>query len=366
VSTERDAHYTPASIAKGLIGSVGKEIVEVILDPSVGSGELLSAASERWPNAEMLGCDIDPRVSASTRRFNSNWRISNADFLSPRSRSASVSLRSRLGEVDLALLNPPFSCRGGKGLVTEFDGCLVRCSPGLAFVLGVHKYIKKEGEIAALLPAGTVSNQKDQHAWDLLKQHYCVEVLEEHHLRAFPNVATRVVSVLLTRRSVSVPEVQLEVGRPRSFDFTVGIERGTYAMYRLKKVRAGLPLIHSTDLRHGTVNSISAHVGDGRRKLSRPAVIIQRVGLPDRRKVAILEIDGSVVLSDCLIGLTCSSDAVARKVRKRLLDNWSAIEQAFGGSCAPFITLEKLESTLQTIGIGSVRPSAKYPTSAPQ
>jgi hypothetical protein len=354
VTTKRDAHYTPASIAKALIGSVGKNLADTVLDPAVGSGELLAAASLRWPSAELFGCDIDSRVAATTRRANAAWQISNSDFLSVRSRSASTSLRRLVGHVEVALMNPPFSCRGGQGMITEFEGRPVRCSPGLAFVLGVHKYMAEGGEVATLLPAGSLSNERDQVAWALLEQHYLVDLIEEHEIRAFPNVATRVVSVLLTRVNGSVPPKRISGAEPRRADFTVGIERGTYQMYRVRKINSGLPLIHSTDLRDGRVQSFSATVSDGRRLLSPPAVVIQRVGLPDSRKVAVLDGTGNVILSDCCIGLSCSSRTVARGVRKRLLDNWGEIEGAFGGSCAPFLTLARLKVALSSMGIKSI------------
>jgi hypothetical protein len=80
------------------------------------------------------------------------------------------------------------------------------------------------------------------------------------------------------------------------------------------------------------------------------------VGRPDSRKVAILSgKDGGVVLSDCLFGLSCANLTDAKRIRKRLLDNWARMESAFGGSCAPFLTLARLQSALSTMNIATIQ-----------
>ena len=93
-------YYTPVSLAKVLLQLIPETKVSSIIDICCGSWNLLSAASEKYPNARITGVDIDRNAFA--------YRISGSEFLSDDGRD--FALERLLGNetYDLILSNPPF------------------------------------------------------------------------------------------------------------------------------------------------------------------------------------------------------------------------------------------------------------------
>ena len=59
-----DRYYTPAALARELVGVLSVPgRVDTIIEPSVGSGAFAAACRARWPDALILGVDVDPAVS---------------------------------------------------------------------------------------------------------------------------------------------------------------------------------------------------------------------------------------------------------------------------------------------------------------
>lgn len=53
--------YTPLDLTRVYVNSIElEEEPSIVLDPSVGSGNFITAAKERWPDAQTIGIDIDP------------------------------------------------------------------------------------------------------------------------------------------------------------------------------------------------------------------------------------------------------------------------------------------------------------------
>jgi hypothetical protein len=354
-----DAHYTPEHIAKALVGAICHEGVRVAFDPAVGSGELLQAGEARWPEAEVVGWDNDAETLRQTQRSHEEWQLAAVDFLSARSRSRSERLRRILGRVDVALVNPPFSCRGNRALVAGFRSEEVRCSTAMSFLITLDRYVALGGVIAALLPAGCMSSQRDLEAWALLERHYAVELLEEYPRGSFPSANAYVRAVLLRRLDVSGSVrdrcVERDVRGGGTYSggtqIRARISRGTYRMFEPTSPRVGVPLVHTTNVRDGLIVGVRLRVPRPRRVLEPPAVLVQRVGRPDRGKIALVGDSSPVVISDCLFGLECSSEATAMVLRDRILEGWCDLEAEFGGSCAPYLTVRKLRDFLFRIGV---------------
>ena len=108
-----DQFNTPPAVTKKMIASVRGHRPSVIADFAAGSGELLHAAAAQWNGATMIGMDIDERIVRALRRKEPDWIISRGDFLNPNPNLRAEALRRASGGVDLILLNPPFSSRGG-------------------------------------------------------------------------------------------------------------------------------------------------------------------------------------------------------------------------------------------------------------
>src|SRR5688572_28975157 len=141
-----DRYYTPPQIAtrllEGITGDQGH-----ISDFAAGGGSLLEAAAQHWPRAEVLGTDRDCLAVRALRIKYPLWHVGRCDLLNARSRSASPILARASGNVDLLLLNPPFSCRGGQRFSLEFDGQRITCSRAAAFIATGLGYLRKGGRM---------------------------------------------------------------------------------------------------------------------------------------------------------------------------------------------------------------------------
>ena len=111
-----DNYSTPQNIVSLMIDAVkitiGRE--DVIADFAAGEGTLLKAANIKWPKAKFVASDVDLGIIRFLKKQNRNWQVCKIDFLNSKSISNSPSLRSLIGKTKLILINPPFSCRGGK------------------------------------------------------------------------------------------------------------------------------------------------------------------------------------------------------------------------------------------------------------
>ena len=63
-----------------------------------------------------------------------------------------------------------------------------------------------------------------------------------------------------------------------------------------------------------------------------------------------------------MIALECASEEDSVEVRKVIQDRWDEFEDAYGGSCAPYITLRALQEVLDRFGFRSqVRLESRSP-----
>ena len=69
------------------------------------------------------------------------------------------------------------------------------------------------------------------------------------------------------------------------------------------------------------------------------------------RKCAVYAQDGPIVLSDCVIAIQCTTKEDAAEVRSRLLSRWTEFSDIYGGTCAPYMTINKLQDFLLRCGI---------------
>jgi predicted RNA methylase len=350
-----DVFFTPPELVATMVGAVRLRSVKTIADFAAGHGALLLGAAKRWPAAAMIAADIMPGSVRALSRMPS-CRASRCDFLSHRSRAHAWALADAQGRVDLVLLNPPFSFRGGAHERVVLQGRPLRCSRPLAFVLNAMVFLRSGGELIALLPAGSVSSQKDESAWKALAEIGTISVLGYQKRGSFPNCAasTAIVRVVkshkirrhrASRRAVAVSAAQR---------VSVTLLRGTTPMFSLRPGDAnGMALVHTTDL-GGPLNGNLRRTVRGGRSLCGPAVLLPRVGNPSLRKLHLhLDATQALLLSDCVFALCCASAADARLVESIVRSNWSAVAGAYKGTCAPYLTIEGLKVALRRMGIGT-------------
>ena len=330
----------------------------IVADFAAGSGELLFAAQSLWPMATAVGTDIDPIAVRNLRAISRGWRTGVCDFLNPRSRRSSSLLRSLIGHTDLVLLNPPFSCRGGKRISATSSGVTTKCSLGLAFVVNAIDYLADGGELIAVLPEGSMTSERDATTWNLLRALGSVEVLQTNGFGTFARAAVRTAVVRFQKvhsrvKTAPSPVLQTNSISCEAWRPAVHIVRGTAAVCEVQRSQDNIdsiPFVHSTHLQDFT---ISSHI-DVRNRLRRravgPMVLLPRVGQPKRSKVARCLDSKVFMLSDCVIALTCESPESADLLWKDLQSNWTLLEREYVGSGARYITTRRLSDLLLRLG----------------
>lgn len=129
--------------------------------------------------------------------------------------------------------------------------------------------------------------------------------------------------------------------------------RGIVPVYLAQDGLAGTtwPLVHTTDLRDGELVGVTMRLKALQRSINGPAVLLPRVGQPNVKKVVVYLNQRRIVLSDCVVGLKCASERDARELHARVVSSWKSLEQHYGGTCAPYLTMVRLAEYLTTRGV---------------
>lgn len=111
---------------------------------------------------EHLGCrfgglsvgaaDLDPEAVRHLRKTHRDWTSSCTNSLSPASYRASAAFRQFPNSYDVAVLNPPFSYRGGARIVLHHSGIDFKVTPATAFIAHALDWIGPNGTIVAIVP----------------------------------------------------------------------------------------------------------------------------------------------------------------------------------------------------------------------
>ncbi|MGH9422519.1 MAG: N-6 DNA methylase [Thermoanaerobaculia bacterium] len=341
-----DKHYTPLEIATQMILAARDVEGRIIADFAAGGGQLLASASGHWPGSKIVANDVDGNAIRGLRRLSLGWMLHQIDFLNTASRAR---LQDRYRErIGLIVLNPPFSCRGGHVIGSAIGGVEVLCSTAMAFLLGSLPFLAPEGEIVAVVPRGSLSSEKDARAWALLQTTYEVTRLRDYGRTTFRNCAVASTTIVIRRLSAPLLRAVEDQEHDRP---TVSITRGSVPVHAVSEhLGEGrkMPFVHTTALREHVVRPVHRRVGETS-SMSGPAVLLPRVGRPDLRKVATLHSSRNVVLSDCVFALHFDSDEEAHQAVSTIVAAWSLFESAYSGTCAPYLTMSRLEGVLARV-----------------
>ena len=347
-----DAHYTPTAFAKSIVSAAAGLEPKVVADLAAGRGDLLLEAEQHWPSATFIATDIDCESITYLSALRPYWIVGRCDLRNPRSRSACRALRNVKHSINLLLLNPPFSCRGGtKFSVTTSVGPLT-ASTAMSFLLLATEYVAKNATIVVILPLGCLTNIKDIQAWNYLKANYDVHHLGNGARGTFPRSAASTAIVRLSPRG-TVPIIRdnpvWSISSKEQIE--VIVTRGSCQQHRAVHSDSSPILVHYTDLRNGFVE-LNGRRGFGVHKCVRgPSLIIPRVGRITPGKVAILDHKERVMLSDCVIAITPREPEYLHHLRDRIVDNFGQLQANYVGTGAPFVTLRRLHATLHAMGV---------------
>lgn len=352
-----DEFNTPPHLAEKIVqiaDLVCDEDPKVVADFAVGTGELLAAAKLRWPRADIFGCDINDARVTRLAKANSDWKILQCDFLDVASRIAIAEVEMIKAGVDLVVLNPPFSARGGTKVTVHVSGQEVCCSPAMAFVLVATQYLNPNGKMVVLLPAGVPHADRDQEARTTLRE--LGEFLPINETTGkFPGGSLKVTIAYFKRGpatdSGSTPaDLMDSVVRPM-----VKVLRGTLQTHKVSNDEEGasIPLVHSTELRNYKLQFSKRRAPSETRSLNGPAVLIHRVGQPRKDKIAFVPLGPSFAITDCVVALICSNEHECIRLHRALTDGFDLLEENYVGSGAPYITIRRIRLVLNALGFAS-------------
>jgi hypothetical protein len=351
----RDRFYTPPEVAAAVAdAAVGKNFVGSAADFAIGAGALMEQLALRCPDATFAGTDIDVSAVQRLKLRRPHWSVSRCDFLNPESRRrAKVTRENR--RYDAIALNPPFSHRGGATISINLSGKTVACSPAAAFVGVATTYTHPGSRIAALIPKGSLTSEKDSMLWEVLRRTWSVQDVQEFGRGWLPGTNTAAALVTLVRSLNNEHRLGPQEEDPCFLQSPIRLIRGCTPMFKVRETRNGVPLIHTTGMRRDGLVPIRVHLAGGR-QVSGPAVLLPRVGQPVPWKIMVYRDADPLQLSDCVIALGCSSLGQASQIAGRIKGEWDLFCEAWTGSCAPYVTVGRLQEFLGRIGIGTYVP----------
>lgn len=348
-----DQYFTPTKLADKLISAFTIPTPKQIADFAVGDGKLLCAAQKRWPSVRCTAIDIDEEVIVTLKATYPDWQAHTCDFTDAEAREEPLTKLKRIVRFPAIALNPPFSIQEGKVRVraVTIEGTTVRCSPALAFVVDALAYLKKGGQLVAIIPQGPLYNAQDAKARQLLQEHYGFEIVELIPQAGFKNCTPRTAIVRFTA-GVSI-EMVAETDEAIDETLVSRLIRGSISNTTVESSEhpLSLPFIHTTDLEGINLYSPKKRIFRSDVVFATgPAVLIPRVGKPSINKIVLLPAGTQAVLSDCVIAAECLTLEDARELHQRLIAKWSELEQVYGGTGARYISVDKLTIFLKKRG----------------
>lgn len=332
--------------------SVQRESPLTLADFAVGDGSLVAAAVKRWPGISIFASDIDPELVTCLRLAHPQWRVDLGDMLDDQFHARLNSIPGSL--FDVILLNPPFSCRGGMKISSRIANDVTVCSVAMAFVIRCLDHLSSDGEIVAILPSNSLHSQKDKEAWSIVTSSYAVSVVRNNDRNTFRGCYPNTTIVRISAKHSNIPSGLYTFDKtPKARPLEMNIVRGTLQMPRFDASRetdGAAKMIHSTSLTPTGIINTKPVTPANRRILRSPAVLIQRVGKPYPHKIAAFTDTDTIVPSDCIIGLQLQSAENARYVEQFLRANWTLFEDLYSGTCAKYITVERLTNFLIECG----------------
>lgn len=343
-----DQYYTPSDVAEAIIADSVAIAPRICVDSTCGTGRLLDAANAVFGDVKCIGIDKDKRTIANLKRRNPEWVLSVADLLNPSSCIRSLALSSTR-DCDLLVLNPPFSCGGLRYVDVNYLGSQLRASVAMAHILRSFDLFKPKHGAVIIVPESLLYSDVDLHGRNLLCRNYSIEKISELKSTTFKGARVRATAVRVypdKKLMSSKKEISFLQG-----DISVSVTRGGLPVFMMEKSRAGVPFVHSTDIkfvsdkRHCFTLTKSNFSG----RVSGWIILIPRVGVPDRHILKAVYFPDEIQISDCVIALEFSSRQQAKLAENRIGLNWDGLLSIYRGTGARYITIARLKEWLLSI-----------------
>jgi tRNA1(Val) A37 N6-methylase TrmN6 len=365
-----DQFFTPGWLAMRMAEALPAE-VRAVGDFAAGHGALLRAVADRFGDqVRLLAFDRDPMVVRHLRRVYPQWNVGRIDLFSSRSRASSRLWSDRSLELDAVVLNPPYSYRGGETRQTVVAGEIVRSTPASLFLAVALEKLRPGGTLLAVMPASAMDIQRDSAMWERWRYEHKVEVLDRFSRNTFAGTRASTALIRISKATGLALTVTADPPRrgipvDRTICTCVELLRGRVPVHRMNEFQslelASVPFIHTTDLVDGGL------LGSGWRAGVRwgtrgPMVLVPRVGRMYPSKVVKYEGLEPLVLSDCVIGLRPIDTTGLQRLADAIGDTYQDLHVLYRGSCAPYVTLQRLLEYLRGLGfVARQTPASSAP-----
>jgi len=381
---EHGQYYTKQSIGALLVDRLDHQEVKTAIEFGVGPGALLNEVHRRWPQANCVSVDIDPKHRQVSRGSRAHFC---ADALEP-------DISTRIGvepeSADLAVCNPPFITPVWR---PDFERILSRTGllpthtaagfgADLLFLAQNLWMLRRHGQLGIIVPSGIICGERSQPLREWLLDRHCISEVIELPAGSFSGTEVKTFVLRLTKDKASSAKIRLSRVSAKgtvSPPIRVTQEEACYRLdytfheadlYRggwghdpdgtnLQVVRGnitagsaadlGIRFVHTTDITSSTAQTlrlgrISAALRQQYITAKKGDVLIARVGRDFFKKVAIVE-SGERIVSDCLFVLR-SERYSAQQIQRALMSKkgcqWLSTHSR--GACARFITKHDLET----------------------
>ena len=352
-----DKFYSPEWLADEVCSIFGLTPGMRIFDPAMGAGSLLKAAESAVSGLDIIGADIDAVTVRQVSRAMSTWSVGRADIYSERSRRSSRVWRTSRQNVDVILINPPFSYRGRQRRFISFFGAVYSATPAMAALAISIDHVRPRLGVAAVLPEGALRGQIDADLWGAIRQQYEVSIVRGLPRGSFPDVTASSVLVSLRRRIQGECLITQAVNGSSLLRSShkllqcrcVEVVRGRVKnSVPLSQRHGDVPFVHTTNLRQGKLFSDFGH-SSAELATSGPLLLVPRVGRFYLEKLVISEVS-RLVLSDCVLGIRTSSIFQLGRMKAELSHPAMSFERSYGGTGAPHISLREMMLSISALG----------------
>lgn len=332
---EYDSYYTPDPVADRLMALVEASRVERCFDSNCGDGKLLRAAIRQFGNVKCVGLDKDKRAIAALRRDQPRWSLWLGDNLRPQTWGR-MRFAEAVRDVDLVLMNPPFSMQAQKGVAGPVE-CVPRCSVAMAHVVATLSNTTPL-LCAAIVPESFYYSDIDAVARDWIDRNYAMKVHTELQNTTFRGTRANALLITLRRRGA---QNRRELNEGIASD---RVTRGGLPLHEAKRSRKGIPLVHSTcigPLVRGHETRLPLVRPIARGVVSGHLILVPRVGNVVRETVFPVFIPSSVQLSDCVLALHFRSRAEAVHASRKIHKDWDGFSSLWRGTGARYVTVSR-------------------------
>lgn len=350
-----DKYYTPLNIATKIIEKANFSHSKIFVDPTCGSGNLLTAAEMVFGDAACFGIDKDKAAINALRRIKPDWCLSVADFLKVNSYKKTKT-SAVFKKCDLVLLNPPFSHFKNKYVEIAYNGKNLKGSVAMSYLLRSLELFSPMNGAIIIAPESLLYSQTDECGRNLLKENFLLEHIEDLECKTFYGARVHSCAFKLIPQSYYLPQDKvLSNNMPL---LNASLVRGALPVYKSNQVsnsKDNVQFIHTTDLKYMKENffydkKYTSVTATGR--LCGDAILIPRVGMPNLLNVKIYSFNEIVQLSDCIIAIQClDSFESLKEIERRLTLNWSEFYSMYKGTGARYITIDRLKRFLYTLNV---------------